>query len=228
MNKIVHLCDILHNIIHSLTNKLNLLPILHVRRSNGAGWRHQRTHNILHTFFDNLDSRDRVMSQSVGLGRPTGVAWILLKANTGGGESELENRLLLVEDEAPLRRSLEKFLERAGYAFDSCATAREALTLAQKRDYSIALVEYHLPDANGASLLEKLQLAIPGIMAIMISEYDFQAVASDLVHSNVRCYLKKPFDLAEFEAALENGSRLEKADWVQESVLEGMPASVLK
>lgn len=179
-------------------------------------------------FFDHRDNRDRVMSLRVGFGRPASLARILLRMPGGGGESELENRLLLVEDEAPLRRSLEKFLERAGYAFDSCATAREALTLAQKRNYSIALVEYHLPDANGASLLEKLRRASPGIMTIMISEYDFQAVASDLVHTNVRCYLKKPFDLAEFEAALENGSRAEKADWVQESGLEGMPASVLK
>jgi len=140
----------------------------------------------------------------------------------------LENRVLLVEDEAPLRRSLEKFLERAGYAFDSCATAREALVLAEKLDYNIALVEYHLPDANGASLLEKLRRTIPDIATIMISEYDFQAVVCDLVRTNVRCYLKKPFDLAEFEAALKNRVSVEKSDWAQEFSVEGMPASVLK
>ena len=140
----------------------------------------------------------------------------------------MENRVLLVEDEAPLRRSLEKFLERAGYAFDSCATAREALVLAEKLDYNIALVEYHLPDANGASLLEKLRRTIPDIATIMISEYDFQAVVCDLVRTNVRCYLKKPFDLAEFEAALKNRVSVEKSDWAQEFSVEGMPASVLK
>jgi DNA-binding response OmpR family regulator len=140
----------------------------------------------------------------------------------------LENRVLLVEDEAPLRRSLEKFLERAGYTFDSCATAREALVLAGRVDYGITLVEYHLPDANGVSLLEKLRRLIPNVVTIMISQYDFQAVADDLVRENVRFYLKKPFDLTEFEAALKNGTSIQDADWAQELGLEGMPASVLK
>ena len=140
----------------------------------------------------------------------------------------MENRVLLVEDEAPLRRSLENFLERAGYAFDSCATAREALVLAAKTDYGIALVEYHLPDANGASLLEKLRRTIPDLTTIMISEYDFQAVVCDLVRTNVGCYLKKPFDLAEFEAALKNDVTAEGVSWAQEPGMQGMPASVLK
>jgi DNA-binding NarL/FixJ family response regulator len=90
--------------------------------------------------------------------------------------------------------------------------------LAEKVDYGIALVEYHLPDANGASLLEKLRRIIPDIVTIMISQYDFQAVADDQVRANVRCYLKKPFDLSQFEAALKNGASVEEVDWAQDLV----------
>lgn len=150
----------------------------------------------------------------------------------GGGESELENRILLVEDDAPLRRSLEKFLERAGYAFESCATAREALVLAEKSRYGIVLAEYHLPDANGASLLERLVTITPEMAAIMISEFDFQAVAGDLVRANIQTYLKKPFDLVEVEVALSSArSKIpaaERIDWTQESYEKGVPASIAK
>ena len=169
------------------------------------------------------------MSLEGAPGEHAKLARMLLRIKgTDGGEAELENRVLLVEDEAPLRRSLEKFLERAGYAFDSCTTAREALVLAENADYGIALVEYHLPDANGASLLEKLRRTIPDLMTIMISEYDFQAVVCDLVRTNVGCYLKKPFDLAEFEAALNNAVTDVENGWVQGPGIQGMPASVLK
>ena len=40
--------------------------------------------------------------------------------------------VLLVEDDASLRRSLEKYLERAGCIFSGCSTAREALALAER------------------------------------------------------------------------------------------------
>ena len=61
----------------------------------------------------------------------------------------VENLVLLVEDDASLRRSLEKFLNQAGYAFDSCSTASQALALAQKDPPHVVILEYHLPDANG-------------------------------------------------------------------------------
>jgi two-component system, NtrC family, C4-dicarboxylate transport response regulator DctD len=115
-----------------------------------------------------------------------------------------EIEVLVVEDEASLRRSLTKYLERAGYTFECCATAREALALAERFGPGIVIAEYHLPDANGAALLEKLMRIVPDVAVILLSKYDFQAVAKDLAHVAMRSYLKKPFDLAEFEAALSS------------------------
>jgi DNA-binding NtrC family response regulator len=115
-----------------------------------------------------------------------------------------EIQVLLVEDEPSLRRSLIKYLERAGYTFECCATAREALALAERLDPDIVIAEYHLPDANGVAMLERLMRIVPEVAAILLSEYDFQAVAKDLVHVAVRSFLKKPFDLVEFEAALSS------------------------
>jgi len=112
--------------------------------------------------------------------------------------------VLLVEDDASLRRSLEKYLERAGCIFSGCSTAREALALAEGLSPDVVMVEYRLPDANGVSLLEKLKRIIPDAAAILISEYDYEAVAKDLVHVAVRSFLKKPFDVAELKAALSS------------------------
>ncbi len=116
----------------------------------------------------------------------------------------MENRVLLVEHDAPFRRSLEKFLVQAEYAFDACSTAHAALTLAEKCSYGVVVVEYHLPDANGAGLLEKLMRKLPNAAAIMVSEYDFQMVANDLVRADIHSFLKKPFDLVELEVALSS------------------------
>lgn len=142
----------------------------------------------------------------------------------------VENRVLIVEDDAPLKRSLEKFLNQAGYAFASCSTAREALAIAEKLRYDIVIVEYHLPDANGASLLEKLMLHAPKTAAIVLSEYDFQAIANELNRVEFEFYLKKPFDLVELETALTSartkaGKLIQNKDQQSKTGHEGVPAS---
>ncbi len=143
-----------------------------------------------------------------------------------------ENPVLLVENDAPLRRSLGKFLDQAGYAFHSCSTAAQALAQAQKVPPDVVIVEYHLPDANGNSLIEKLNLLAPEAAVIVLSKYDFQAIAEDLYRVKIETFLKKPFDLADFEAALcsacsKAGRNPMEGEWLPEEKLKALPASNL-
>jgi DNA-binding NtrC family response regulator len=111
-------------------------------------------------------------------------------------------RLLLVENEAPLRRSLENFLEIGGYTFQSCSTARDALDLAKVLRPDVVIVEYRLPDASGVSVVEKLQQIFPHVVAAVISGYDFQWIEKELNQANICYFLKKPFDPVELETVL--------------------------
>lgn len=142
------------------------------------------------------------------------------------------HRVLLVEADAPLKRSLENFLERAGYAYDCCSNAREALMLIADFHHDIVIVEYLLPDANGVALLKKLMQIVPGAATIMISEYDFQVIAAELAQVEVVSFLKKPFDLVDFETALSSAcSKASASNCDADLKLElnlSMPAPILK
>ena len=146
-----------------------------------------------------------------------------------------KNLVPLVEDEPSLKRSLEKYLERAGYTYECCSTARDAIALAERLPPEIAIAEYHLPDANGLALLDKLTRIAPSVVGILLSEYDFQAVAGDLGHVAVWSFLKKPFDLVELEAALSSArskvklaSSVENVAGKQKSEFGGIPVSNTK
>jgi two-component system OmpR family response regulator len=115
-----------------------------------------------------------------------------------------KERLLLVQDEAPLRRSLETFLRSGGYAFDSCGTTREALARVNHHPYRVAIVDYHLCDGDGVALIERLRTVQPNLLAIMLSVYDFQAIAEELRVIDVHAFLKKPFDPIDLETALRS------------------------
>ncbi|ACY17822.1 sigma-54-dependent transcriptional regulator [Haliangium ochraceum] len=61
--------------------------------------------------------------------------------------------VLLVEDEAPLRRALERFLRRAGYAVRSAGTLAEGRNAFDQAAVDVALVDFRLPDGSGADLI---------------------------------------------------------------------------
>jgi DNA-binding NarL/FixJ family response regulator len=88
--------------------------------------------------------------------------------------------------------------------FETCSNARDALILAPKLQPDVVILEYRLPDANGITLLQKLMRISPNLIAIVLSEYDFQSVAHDLVRVNVAAFLKKPFDVTDFESSLSS------------------------
>jgi DNA-binding NtrC family response regulator len=117
---------------------------------------------------------------------------------------KVAQRLLLVESEAPLRRSLENFLEIGGYTYQSCSMAQEALVLAQVLRPDVVIVEYRLPDASGVSVVEEVRRICPHVAAAVISEYDFQWVEKDLNRADIGYFLKKPFDPVELETVLSS------------------------
>lgn len=80
--------------------------------------------------------------------------WIAFR--TGGGV--LENALsplsvLLVDDEAPLRRALERFLKKAGHKVRSAGSVSEGRSVLEKHSVDIAFVDFRLPDGTGAELI---------------------------------------------------------------------------
>lgn len=66
-------------------------------------------------------------------------------------------RLLLVEDEAPLREQIAKHLQDNGYAVDSAADGKEALYLVREFNYDLAVIDLGLPLVDGITVIRKIR-----------------------------------------------------------------------
>lgn len=117
---------------------------------------------------------------------------------------DTEHLVLVVEAEAPLRRSLEKYLTRAGYTCRTCGNAREALVMAMNARPEIVIAAYRLPDADGLSLADELKRNLPDVAVIVLSEVDYHVAVKADSRVNMGYFLRKPFDLSELEAALQS------------------------
>src|SRR5580692_4123960 len=67
------------------------------------------------------------------------------------------NHILIVDDEAEIRESLEEILREEGYSVASAGTAAEALTLARDPVYDVMLLDVWLPDRDGIEILAELR-----------------------------------------------------------------------
>ena len=105
--------------------------------------------------------------------------------------------VLIVDDEAGLRRVLEKYLERHGYRVLSAGTAESAYELLATEQADALLLDIHLPTMSGLALYLAIihrWPALEGHIAIMTGDSEAHEVRSWLEHH--RCaVLRKPFNL---------------------------------
>ncbi len=66
-------------------------------------------------------------------------------------------RILVIDDEAPIRRFLRVALEAEGYGVIEAGTAREGLAMAAREAPALVVLDLGLPDADGLSVLRDLR-----------------------------------------------------------------------
>jgi two-component system KDP operon response regulator KdpE len=109
--------------------------------------------------------------------------------------------VLLVEDEAPMRRFLRGFLARFDYRFAEAATGEEALRLAGETPPDLVLLDLGLPDMDGQDVILQLRewLRAP-IIVLSVRDQEKQKVAA--LEHGADDYLTKPFSTGELLARI--------------------------
>ena len=110
-------------------------------------------------------------------------------------------RILVVEDEPRLLRSLAKALREEGYAVDTAEAGDDGLYKAESYDYDAIVLDVMLPRLDGWEVLERLREteADPGAHAHRARRHTDRVRGLD---TGADDYLVKPFDLAELLARL--------------------------
>ena len=104
------------------------------------------------------------------------------------------NRLLLLEDDPDLSRTLIKYLGIHGYQVDWAKNGEEAIELSYDNHYALYLFDINVPLLNGIDLLSQLREAGDMTPTIIISALvDIASVTQGFI-AGADDYLKKPFD----------------------------------
>jgi DNA-binding NtrC family response regulator len=133
-------------------------------------------------------------------------AAVISRRTTPENLAESLGRVLVIDDEAEIRESLETLLQLEGYAVSTAATGREGLTLLGERTFDIVLLDLALPDKNGMDVLAEIHMLNPLQPVIMITAYGTVENAVRAMQSGANNFIQKPWDneklLADVRAAV--------------------------
>ncbi len=114
--------------------------------------------------------------------------------------------VLIIDDEAAIRESLEALLELEGYEVASAGSAEEGLNRLADRPFDLVLLDLALPDRNGVDLLAELHEHDPQLSIIIITAYGTVENAVKAMQAGAANFIQKPWDneklLADVRAAV--------------------------
>lgn len=126
-------------------------------------------------------------------------------------------KVVVVDDDAAIRRLLRIALERGGYAVIEAANGREALTTIQIDRPDALLLDLGLPDRDGLELIPLIRNAGTALIVVSAREATEQKVAAlDLGADD---YVTKPLDTEELLARLRTALRHRAKAGAQDSIV---------
>jgi len=104
-------------------------------------------------------------------------------------------RLLIVDDEEPIREFLSSALERMGYQVITVADGQEAVEICTFEDIDIIFLDYLMPGFRGDRVFKKIKEVSPGTDVVFITGVDSIPHIEELLSEGLVGVLKKPFKI---------------------------------
>ena len=114
--------------------------------------------------------------------------------------------ILIIDDEAQIRRLLEITLESNSFKVESAETAKEGLRIAANHPPDLIILDLGLPDENGHSVLKKLREWYTNPILILSAQSNEEDIISAL-DNGANDYLIKPFRTGELLARIRSALR---------------------
>jgi two-component system, NtrC family, response regulator AlgB len=118
-------------------------------------------------------------------------------------------RILIIDDEPNIRRTLRIALEGMGHSVDEAATSSEALDRVGRAPRDVALLDLRLGEKDGLDLIEPLLAQYPRLAIVIITAHASIDTAVEAMRRGAFDFLAKPFTPAQVRGVLERVARVQ-------------------
>lgn len=114
----------------------------------------------------------------------------------------MPKKILVIDDEELLIKTMNRLLEKKGYQVYSVKNGQDAKVMAEEEDFDLIISDVRMPGQNGIQIVKGIQ-KIRTIPVIFITGFADEKLEKEAKTIHPVAYLMKPFDLHEMLAAIE-------------------------
>src|ERR1700739_2390340 len=118
-----------------------------------------------------------------------------------------QGKVLIVEDDSALRRTLRSTLTMAGFDIGEAGNGEEALMRLRMIDYDAMLLDINMPGAAGMETCSRVRRVFTRLPILMLTVRDSQDDKVQALESGADDYITKPFQMRELTARLRRAIR---------------------
>jgi len=141
-------------------------------------------------------------------------------------------RILIVDDETNLVRSLTRILTLEGYQVQGVTSAREALANLEAREIDLVISDFKMPDMNGLELLKTVRHSYPGVTTILMTAFAEIDLVDDAINeAGVFKFILKPWNDQDLKRTVKSAIELKglthqkEQNRIPKTTLESLEAS---
>ncbi len=120
--------------------------------------------------------------------------------------TETGHRILIIDDEAGIRESLETLLSLEGYTVETAPDGEAGLVMLEEKSYDLVLLDLALPGQNGIEIVGRIREKELELPVIMITAYGTVGNVVDAIRAGAQNFVQKPWDneklLADIRSAI--------------------------
>lgn len=108
---------------------------------------------------------------------------------------QTQTRILLVDDEINILRSLKRLLRRDGYEIDMAEGGAEGIRMLEESEYAVIVCDQRMPEVSGPEVLAKACELRPDTYRITLTGYtDLASAQKSINEGNIHRFLTKPWE----------------------------------
>ena len=130
-------------------------------------------------------------------------------------KKNISAHILIVDDEAYIRRTLKSVLENEPYEVDEAVDGVDCLSKIKQKKYDVIFLDIRMPRMDGMEALEKVQELSPESSVVMISGHGNIETAVESVRKGAFDFLQKPLDLNRVLITIRNA--LDRSNLITET-----------
>jgi len=121
-----------------------------------------------------------------------------------------EGRILIVDDEKNIIKSLATALGQEGYQAEGAGSGEAALKMISQEQFALVMLDIKMPGIDGIEVLKRIKRDFPLVVVIMMSAHSTIETAVTATKLGAYNFIEKPFDLDKILLLVENALRYQK------------------